>query len=104
MVRKTLLLLVASFALQASATEKLPADVRAFMKDREGCDHMRGEIPDPSEQQRMKEVSREIERLCKGTDRRLAGLKRKYALNRAVIRHLNRFETPIETSRAARQR
>jgi hypothetical protein len=100
MVRKILLLLVASFALQAYATEKLPADVRAFIADREGCDHMRGEIPDPSETQRMKEVSGEIERLCKGTDRRLAGLKKKYASKPRVIRNLNRFETPIEISPA----
>jgi hypothetical protein len=96
MLRKTLLALMASFALQASGAEKLPPDVHSFIADREGCDHMRGEIPDPPDKQRMKEVSREIDKLCRGTDRRLANLKRKYASDRTVMRHLNEFEAEIE--------
>lgn len=102
-MRRTILLtlLVACFSLPASATEKLPADVQAFIADREGCDHMRGEVPDPSEKQRMKKVTREIEKLCKGTDRRLDGLKRKYASNRVVMRRLNSFEVQIEADPAA---
>jgi hypothetical protein len=98
MLRKISIVLVASFALHAAATERLPADVRAFIEEREGCDHMRGEIPDASDKQRMREVSREIEKLCKGTDRRLARLKRKYASDRVVTRHLNGFEASIEAA------
>lgn len=104
MLRNFLFLLAATFPLQALATERLPADVRAFITGREGCDHMRAEIPDPSDTQRMKEVTREIEKLCIGTDRRLAALKQKYASNRAVLRRLARFETSIESSPGAAER
>lgn len=97
---RILLPLLASFAFRASAAEKLPADARAFIEKRQGCDHMRGEVPDPTDAQRMREVSREIGKLCKGTDRRLAELKRKYAADRAIMRQLNQFETHIETSGA----
>jgi len=55
--------------LPALAVESLPRDVQKYISRREGCDHMRGEIPDPSEKQRMKEVNREIEKLCKGIDK-----------------------------------
>lgn len=100
MILKVLPLLLISAAFHASASERLPADVRAFMEKREGCDHMRGELLDSSEAQRLKEVSREIDKLCKGTDRRLAGLKRKYASHRDVMRQLNRFQAQIEASSA----
>ncbi|GAB3408009.1 hypothetical protein NX774_21375 [Massilia agilis] len=96
MDRIILLLVVTALSLQASAVEKVPADVRAYIEEREGCDHMRGEPPDPRDKQRAKEVSREINELCKGTDRRLAGLKRKYASDQRVMRHLNRFDSNVE--------
>lgn len=82
----------------ASADNFLPRDVQRFIDRREGCDHMRGEIPDPSEKQRMKEVNREIEKLCKGTDKQLLQLKKKYALNASVMQRLNEFEEGIEAS------
>jgi hypothetical protein len=104
MLRKIVIILLAGFALQASGTEKLPNDVRFFIEDREGCDQMRGEIPSPLDKQRMREVSLEIDKLCKGTDQRLAGLKRKYASNGTVMRHLNRFEIPIEASSNVRNK
>lgn len=83
-------------ALPALADNALPRDVQKFVDRREGCDHMRGEIPDPGEKQRMKEVTREIEKLCKGTDKQLAQLKKKYASNRPVMQRLNEFEQGIE--------
>lgn len=57
---------------------------------------MRGEVSDPSDKQRMKELNRDINKLCKETDLRLAGLKRKYSANPAVMRGLNQFEVQIE--------
>lgn len=80
----------------ALADSQLPQDVQKFVDRREGCDHMRGEIPDPSEKQRMKEVNREIEKLCKGTDRQLVQLKKKYASNKPIMQRLNEFEEGIE--------
>jgi hypothetical protein len=80
----------------ALADSSLPRDVQKFIDRREGCDHMRGEIPGPSEKQRMKEVNREIEKLCKGTDEELTQLKKKYASNALVMQRLNEFEEGIE--------
>lgn len=80
------------------AAEALPRDVQHFVDKREGCDHMRGEIPDPSEKRRMQEVNREIRKLCTGTDKQLKNLKRKYAANSAVMQTLNEYEPDIEAS------
>lgn len=87
-----LLVLMSSVLAEAP----LPPDVQKFIERREGCDHMRGEIPDPGEKRRMKEVNREIEKLCKGTDKQLAQLKKKYVSNAAVMQRLNEFEDGIE--------
>jgi hypothetical protein len=87
--------------LPALADDLLPRDVQSFVDRREGCDHMRGEIPDPAEKQRMKDVNREIEKLCKGTDKQLMQLKKKYISNAAVMQRLNDFEESIEADTAA---
>jgi hypothetical protein len=84
------------FPLFSLADESLPGEVQRYVDNREGCDHMRGEIPDPSDKQRMREVNREIQKLCKGTDKELARLKRKYARNPSVMRRLGEFESGIE--------
>jgi hypothetical protein len=99
MMLKTLVMCVAVLALHASASEALPAEVRNFIDDREGCDHMRGEVPDPPDKQRMKELKREMDKLCKGTDRKLAQLKRRYVANRGVMQRLNELEPQIEASK-----
>jgi hypothetical protein len=83
-------------ALPALAEVALPRDVQRFIGRREGCDHMRGEIRDPSERQRMNEVTREINRLCAETDKEMAQLKRKYAANSTIMQILNQFETGLE--------
>lgn len=81
----------------ASAAEpRLPSDVARFVEQREGCEHFRGEFPDPPDEQRMKEIEREILRLCTGTDKKLAGLKRKYARNPVILNRLNELEENIE--------
>jgi hypothetical protein len=78
------------------AAESLPKDVEQFIAKRENCDHFRGEIPDPAEKQRMREVERAIQKWCKGTDKRLARLKKKYAGNAEVVNRLDNFEPDIE--------
>jgi hypothetical protein len=84
--------------LQVPASDSLPRDVQKFIDRREGCDHMRGEIPDPGEKQRMREVNREIAKLCKGTDKQLAQLKKKYVSNALVMQRLSEFEEGIEAT------
>lgn len=80
-----------------AADTRLPSDVARFVAQREGCDHFRGEIPDPPDKQRMREIEREIRKLCTGTDKKLDKLKRKYAGNQAVLKRLNEFEESIES-------
>jgi hypothetical protein len=78
------------------ADEPLPSDVKRFMDRREGCDHMRGEVSERGAKLRMRKLSRDIEKLCKGTDKELAQLKKKHAMNRPVMRRLDEFEPDIE--------
>ena len=85
-------------ALPGRSHGALPGDVQRFVDRREGCDHMRGEIPDPGEKQRMKEVNREIRKLCTGTDKELARLKQKYTANSTVMQALSEFEPDIEAT------
>jgi hypothetical protein len=79
------------------AEARLPADVARYVEQREGCDHSRGEIPDPPDKSRMRDIKREIRKLCTGTDNKLDRLKRKYARNQGVLKRLNEFEEKIES-------
>ena len=88
----------------AAAEPRLPADVTNYVEQREACDHFRGEMPDPPDEQRMKEIEREIRKLRNGTDKKLVKLKRKYATNQAVMKRLNEFEEGIEPPPASRSR
>lgn len=78
------------------ASEKLPPEVQQFIKKREACEHFRGEVPDPEEHERMKEVERQLHKFCRGTDRKLAFLRKKYSQNPAVVRQLEKYESHIE--------
>ena len=95
-VKVALIVFCCGFSLSLSAQSRLPSDVVKYVEQREGCDHFRGEFPDPPDAQRMKEIERELRKLCTGTDKKLATLKRKYARNRAVLERLNEFEEGIE--------
>lgn len=97
-MKKVMLCLSLLIPLSSLADASLPRDVQRFVDKREGCDHMRGEIPDPSEKRRMRDVNREIQKLCRGTDKELARLKKKYATNPSVTRRLGEFESGIEES------
>jgi predicted oxidoreductase len=70
--------------------EPLPRDVQKFVDRRVDCDHVR----------RIKELPRELGKLCTGTDKELAQLKRKYAANSTIMQILNQFDTGIETADA----
>ena len=88
------------------AASELPRDVQAFIGQREGCDHFRGEPWDPGEQPETKErrefIFKNIKELCTGTDKRLADLRRKYQNNARVIDRLKNFEDKIEFPPAPR--
>lgn len=81
------------------ASEPLPGDVQRFIDRREGCDHMRGEMPTPGGKRWMRQMRQEIKKLCEGTDEELARLKKKYAMKKSVLRRLDEFEPGIEAAR-----
>ena len=96
---KTLVLVPALLLFSLSpvfAAEKLPNDVRQFIAQRDACDHFRGELPDPEEAERMREVTGQIEKRCRGTDRRLRSLKKKYGSDAKVKKRLNVYDGQIE--------
>lgn len=99
MARKLVVLMALLASSLSAAHERLPRDVQTFVDRREGCDHMRGELPDPGERQRMREVNREIRKLCTGTDKELIRLKKKYATDRDVMQRLDAFEPEIEPTK-----
>jgi len=104
-MRKILLCLsLLAPVLSSLADAPLPRDVQRFVDRREGCDHMRGEIPEPGDKRRMQEVNREMQNLCKGTDKELAQLKKKYARNPSVMQRLDEFEPGIEAAQAPASR
>ena len=92
---KTLIFLALTVPALPSWAEPLPRDVQRFVDRREGCDQLRVESG------RMNEVSREIRKLCGGTDRDLVQLKRKYAGNSTIMQILNQFEASIEAAEAS---
>jgi hypothetical protein len=73
-------------ALSAMAQDYLPREVQRFMIRRENCDHMRRAALDDRDK---------LLKLCVGTDKELAQLKRKYAANSTIMQVLNQFEAGI---------
>ena len=78
------------------SAEKLPNDVRQFIAQRDACDHFRGELPEPEEAERMREVTGQIAKHCRGTDRRLRLLKKKYGSDVNVKKLLSVYDEQIE--------
>lgn len=72
----------------------LPADVAAFRKRRDRCDHFRGE--EPGDEARAAELAQASRRTCRGTDAQLAVLRARYRGNRVVIAALRRYEDEVE--------
>ncbi|MBB5711700.1 hypothetical protein [Sphingomonas xinjiangensis] len=95
-----LLLLCANCAAPAAGLDPqrlvrpLPRQVQRFITRRNGCDHFRGE--EPYDADRNAEISRQLTRLCTGTDAELARLKRRHAHNPAVQRALAGYELQAE--------
>lgn len=83
--------------LLSSCAQLGKKDLEAFLNNREICDHLRGEIPDPSDQERLKEVIDDINKYCAGTDQQLEALKIRYAQDPEVMTILNTFEPRIES-------
>lgn len=79
---------------EAANGAAFPAEVTAFLVDRDGCDHFRGEEPYDAERRAYLEQS--IAELCTGTDAKLAGLRRRYAADKDVMAALGGYEERVE--------
>jgi hypothetical protein len=78
----------------------LPADVRAFVEDRDGCDHFRSEPwPEGDDEQARERRRFLIDAMrtgCAGTDKALEALLQRYRDDPAVMKVLAEFERNIE--------
>jgi hypothetical protein len=83
-----------SFASAAIAQARLPEDVARFIERRDACDHFRGE--EAYDAKRREFLEQQTLKLCVGSDKQLAGLKKKYAGNKAVMTTLDDYEPEIE--------
>jgi hypothetical protein len=77
------------------ATDAAP-DLATFLERRAACDHWRGEVPDPPDAARMREVVQQTDEWCKGTDAQLAQLKKLYRDDAVVSKQLAGFEPQVE--------
>ena len=92
------LLLVASVNAEEAP---LPSEVKAFIVDRDLCDHFRAEPYEgnsPEQIERREFISQSLEIFCPGTDRRLAALKKRYKDNAKIMKLLNGYEEKIEST------
>ena len=83
-----------SFASAAIGQARLPEDVARFVERRDACDHFRGE--EAYDAKRRDFLEQQTSKLCVGTDKQLAELKKKYAGNKAVMTKLADYEPEIE--------
>ena len=94
-VRTRAALVAVLVSLAGCATESTP-DLAAFLERRAACDHWRGEVPDPPDPDRMREVEQQTALTCKGTDADLAALKKRYRDDPVVAKQLAEFEDRVE--------
>ena len=83
-------------ACAAPPAAQATPDLATFLERRAACDHWRGEVPDPPDPQRMREVVQQTDEWCKGTDAQLAQLKKRYRDDPVVSKQLAEFEPQIE--------
>ena len=76
------------------ATGALPDEVEKFVRQRDNCDHFRGE--DAYNEERAKFLQKSLKETCTGTDARLQSLRDRYRSNPAVAQKLKEYEDSIE--------
>lgn len=69
-----------------------PHEVRAFLERYDECEHWRGEEAPQGDRQRRKEIVQGANKACKGNDRRLGELRRRYQNVPAVAALLSELE------------
>lgn len=72
----------------------LPPAVIAFQKQRDACDHFRGE--EPYDKQRAAFLKAQLAKTCKGSDKALAALRKRFVNHPQAIAALRDYEARIE--------
>jgi hypothetical protein len=87
-----------SISCETENNKSVPADVSSYIKSRDNCDSLRGDIPepDPTDPGNLDQVISDINKYCKGTDQKLKQLKEKYSGNESVKNLLSPYEENIE--------
>jgi hypothetical protein len=86
-------------AYDPAASQAVPEEVEAFLRERELCDHFRNEPIEgigKEADERRSFVLQSLDIYCSGTDKRLAALKRRFASHPNVMSALNEIEESIE--------
>ena len=89
------LTMLTSQAIHASEKSSIPKDIATFIKNRDGCDHFRGE--EAYDKKRQQFLEKQMRQLCTGTDKKLKLLKLKYKSNEKIMEMLNQYEEQIES-------
>lgn len=84
----------AAAAETAAPAAALPPAVVTFQKQRDACDHFRGE--EPYDKQRAAFLKAQLAKACKGSDRALAALRKRFAHDPEAISALKGYEDRIE--------
>jgi len=77
-----------------TARNELPDEIKQFQKDRDLCDHFRGE--DGYDQERRKFLHEQMKVYCTGSDDKLRKFRIKYQNNKDVVESLKKYEDRIE--------
>lgn len=75
------------------ASPTLPCDVLRFIEKRDICDHLRGELPENPETS-----TTDVDKYCKGTDKKLAELLKKYSNRPDIQETLSSYDSKIESN------
>ncbi|MGD8526160.1 MAG: hypothetical protein PVJ63_07915 [Thioalkalispiraceae bacterium] len=85
---------------KAEKIHELPADVKAFVETRDGCDYFRSEPwpegDNPHSKDRRQFILRNLKETCTGTDIKLRELRNKYHDNHLLNNFLKGYEDRIE--------
>jgi len=85
---------------KAEKINELPADIKAFVVTRDGCDYFRSEPwpegDDPYSKNRRKFILKNLKETCTGTDIKLKELRNKYGDDHILYDFLKGYEDRIE--------
>jgi hypothetical protein len=89
-----LLLATACNGERGDAQNNIPEEVQQFQKNRDLCDHFRGE--EAYDNDRRQFLLEQMKTYCSGSDDKLKALRLKYAANKAVLESLKKYQDRIE--------